>query len=96
LHLVFVEEEEEGEEEVEAAGVGEGDEEGGRKENKKEEKDEEEEEEENKKGDLNPWRWCCGECEIFVFFLVWLLKYGRGISGEEASGSKTSIREGDL
>jgi hypothetical protein len=75
----------------EAAGVGEGEEDGGgRKKNKKEE---------NKKGDLNPWRWCGGECDIFVFFfffLVWLLKYGRGISGEEASGSKTSIREGDL
>ncbi len=89
LHLVFVEEEEE--EVEEAAGVGEGEEDGGgRKKNK--------EEEENKKGDLNPWRWCCGECDIFMFFffLVWLLKYGRGISGEEASGSKTSIREGDL
>jgi hypothetical protein len=84
------------EEEEEAAGVGEGEEEGGeRKKNKKEEKDEEEEEE-NRKGDLNPWRWCGGECEFFLFFLVWLLKYGRGISGEEASGSKTSIRESDL
>jgi hypothetical protein len=59
LHLVFVEEEEEVVVE-EAAGVGEGEEDGGgRKKNKKEE---------NKKGDLNPWRWCGGECDIFVFF----------------------------
>jgi hypothetical protein len=89
LHLVFVEEEEEVVVE-EAAGVGEGEEDGGgRKKNKKEE---------NKKGDLNPWRWCGGECDIFVFFFffglafeVWTRDFWRGGKREqdEHSGGRS-------